>query len=482
MNRVGLGIVALAVGAIAFGTWQWSDQEVSIDLLPDPDQALMEPQVALKLTVLRANVLAAPQSAGAWGILAMNYDVHGLKPEAVVCYRQAAILDRREFRWAYFLAIVLGELEDPDVLDWFETARKLRPAYSPMLVRMGNIQFERGLVEQAGATFRASIEANSTVPQAFLGLARIALAAHDVDEAAAQVTAGLSANPGDRSLHGVLAEVHRRRAQMEEAAHAQRLAETLPPPRGGSDIVHSILLAEGVSSRWYQMRGQEYLSMHMIDSAIANLTRAVTIRPEANAHNDLGIALQTQGRFDEAIEQHRAALALRPGFVEAMVSVGAALQRTGRSEEAIDYLISAREINPSIVQIYINLAKYYLIGGRDREAVAALRSGVENGVKDVRISMQMAWLMSTSPVRSARDGSAAIGIAAELNEASPNNPYVLDVLAAAYAETGDFEAARETAELALNLAGGAGIDDLKLQLESRLTRYRSGMPFRTETN
>ena len=69
-----------------------------------------------------------------------------------------------------------------------------------------------------------------------------------------------------------------------------------------------------------------------------------------------------------------------------------------------------------------------------------------------------------------------------MNEASPNNPYVLDVLAAAYAETGDFEAARETAELALNLAGGAGIDDLKLQLESRLTRYRSGMPFRTETN
>ena len=83
MNRVGLGIVALAVGAIAFGTWQWSDQEVSIDLLPDPDQALMEPQVALKLTVLRANVLAAPQSAGAWGILAMNYDVHGLKPLSV---------------------------------------------------------------------------------------------------------------------------------------------------------------------------------------------------------------------------------------------------------------------------------------------------------------------------------------------------------------------------------------------------------------
>jgi tetratricopeptide (TPR) repeat protein len=49
-------------------------------------------------------------------------------------------------------------------------------------------------------------------------------------------------------------------------------------------------------------------------------------------------------------------------------------------------------------------------------------------------------------------------------------------LAAAYAATGRFTAAAETAAQALALARAAGRDDLTATLETRLVQYRAGVP------
>jgi len=47
---------------------------------------------------------------------------------------------------------------------------------------------------------------------------------------------------------------------------------------------------------------------------------------DAGAHNNLGVALGSQGRFDEAIDHFRAALKIQPGYADAQRNLEFALR------------------------------------------------------------------------------------------------------------------------------------------------------------
>jgi tetratricopeptide (TPR) repeat protein len=87
------------------------------------------------------------------------------------------------------------------------------------------------------------------------------------------------------------------------------------------------------------------------------------------------------------------------------------------------------------------------------------------------------WLLATCPEASVRRGTEAVERALEVcrrNECEDWN--LLDTLAAAYAEVGDFEQAVKCQEHALartNLSA-----EWRQQLEARLALYRAGMPYR----
>jgi Flp pilus assembly protein TadD len=62
---------------------------------------------------------------------------------------------------------------------------------------------------------------------------------------------------------------------------------------------------------------------------------AVRLQPDsALLHNNLGIALTSAGRLDQAIVQLRTALHLAPGYADAHYNLAVALLQAGRREEA----------------------------------------------------------------------------------------------------------------------------------------------------
>jgi tetratricopeptide (TPR) repeat protein len=76
------------------------------------------------------------------------------------------------------------------------------------------------------------------------------------------------------------------------------------------------------------------------------LGKAVELEPAyADAFNNLGNALQKQGRLDDAIAAYRRALAIQPGFAGALANLGGALIRAARPAEALEPLeaLLARE-------------------------------------------------------------------------------------------------------------------------------------------
>lgn len=86
----------------------------------------------------------------------------------------------------------------------------------------------------------------------------------------------------------------------------------------------------------------------------------------------------------------------------------------------------------------------------------------------------LAWLLSTCPDPELRDGKRAVAL---LQPVIDQSPQMLDTLAAAYAETGDFEQAVELQQKAI--AALAKTADGRLpDFVGRLLAYRAGRPWR----
>ncbi len=441
----------------------------------------MEPQVTEKIGRLRSLVEADPRSGEAWGRLAMNFDVHGLKQEAVTCYRRAAELEPEEFRWPYYCAIALRAIGSPEALEWFERSRALQPRYAPLLLHQGQALFNAGRLEEASQALHLAIAADPRLSQAHLGLARIALSQGDLAASRDELTRALAVNPSHRAARGLLAEVYRRLNEPGKAERESWRARQLPDQASLRDSLYAALLSEGVSSRWYLTHGQIYMERGRADAAARQFRMALRAKPDAHAHNNLGMALQYLGKFEEAAEQHQAALALRPAFREALINLGSALFEMGEADEAIAYAERARELDPEFAQAYLNLGIFYTRLGRYTDAIEALRLGLLNAPYDIRIANRLAWLLATSPGPAPRNGGVAVSLAVTVCDITGYRvPESLDVLAAAYAETGQFERAAETARRARELATSEGRGDLADRIRSRLALYEAGQPYREQ--
>jgi tetratricopeptide (TPR) repeat protein len=90
----------------------------------------------------------------------------------------------------------------------------------------------------------------------------------------------------------------------------------------------------------------------------------------------------------------------------------------------------------------------------------------------------VAWRFATSPTDELRDGQKAVELAEQAVTASGRtNAAVLDTLAAAYAEAGQFEKAVATQEEAIGLLTEQRAKD---DYGSRLTLFRKGKPYREQ--
>ena len=91
----------------------------------------------------------------------------------------------------------------------------------------------------------------------------------------------------------------------------------------------------------------------------------------------------------------------------------------------------------------------------------------------------LAWLLATCPEDAQRDGTRAVELASALAEQTHYaDPYVLDTLAAAYAESGRFDQALATVDAALQLARERGDREIEKTLSARRAVYAAGQAFR----
>jgi tetratricopeptide (TPR) repeat protein len=84
-----------------------------------------------------------------------------------------------------------------------------------------------------------------------------------------------------------------------------------------------------------------------VDEAIVALRKAIELDPKnAQAHDNLGVALRQQKKLDEAVAAHRKAIEVDPKYAPAHHNLGATLYYQQKLDEAIAEYGKAIELNP----------------------------------------------------------------------------------------------------------------------------------------
>ena len=189
-----------------------------------------------------------------------------------------------------------------------------------------------------------------------------------------------------------------------------------------------------------------FLERGQLDDAISRLQAAIDLRPENGpAHDNLAKALLKKGQVAEAMVHYRKFLEIEPENVEARNTLGTALIQQGHVKEAIDQWQDALALQP------------------------------DNG----NAASNLAWVFATCPEASTRDGARAVELGEKALRISGGKiPMIHRVLAAAYAESGRFADAIETAQRGAELATTQGNPGLAAELESNIALYQSGTPLR----
>jgi tetratricopeptide (TPR) repeat protein len=265
----------------------------------------------------------------------------------------------------------------------------------------------------------------------------------------------------------------------------------------------------------YYNRGISYLMKGDLDQAIAQFRRGLELKPAAvEIHNNLGVALLNKGypqealqqfqeslriepdnadahydlgglllkyhKLDEAIGQFREAVALDPEKAEAFDNLGNALAMKGDDDNAIVQYEKALAIEPNNAATRCNLANALARTGRRKEAIAHYRRVLELKPGQVEVQGDLAWWLATSPEGALRDGKAAVALATQANQSSGGgNAMVLRILAAAYAEDGNYPMAAQTAQKALDLANAQSNAALVGVVQKDIRLYESGNPVRS---
>jgi len=149
-----------------------------------------------------------------------------------------------------------------------------------------------------------------------------------------------------------------------------------------------------------------------------------------------------------------------------------------RQEEAIPYARKAAALMPTSATIAGLLGALLSQSGQYREAIMYLQAAYAANPGDISIANNLAWVLATCPISVYRDGPRAVQLAEWACKATAyTSPPLLDTLAAAYAETGQFDKAVRTTQQAIEIVR-KNPKASTATLESRLELYTSGIPLR----
>jgi predicted Zn-dependent protease len=164
------------------------------------------------------------------------------------------------------------------------------------------------------------------------------------------------------------------------------------------------------------------------------------------------------GRSDDAIATLRRGVAIDPEQHRYWSNLGELLVRRGDAKGAEPVLRETLRRWPCDALARTQLS--HLLADQKTSGAARvqlLEEGLAACSDPPELMNELAYVLATHPDAARRDGARALTLARRATAALADNPLVLDTLAAAQAESGDFDAALATARRAVALASSQNL-------------------------
>ena len=203
--------------------------------------------------------------------------------------------------------------------------------------------------------------------------------------------------------------------------------------------------------------------------------------PEEKAEASQIGALVQNGMWKDAFKASSKAVKEHPERWWLQAARAAAASNLNRPKDVIDAVDAALKTNQgdanrgNLAELYTLRANALSHLGRKREALNDFQTAIKLSKTDPVCRAGAAWVYATSADPQIRNGSSAVALATEAAKLSAwKDDTVLDVLAAGYAETGDFKSAQKWEEKAILLGSPQDVP----YYQHRLLNYQSGKPWR----
>jgi len=422
-----LGTLVPVIGLVQVGDQAWADRYTYLPLI-----GLFVAIVWTACEIIKSRlVLESASVIAAFALLALTSKQLGYWQNTRTLFEHANEVTQKNA-----LAVtILGSLLDNegkmnDAMEYYHTALRYSPTFPEAHFFLGNALEEQGKPDEAIAEYQKALWFRPMQEQTHIFMA-IALAKQKkYDEAIAHYTKALKLDPDSAAAHNNLARI-------------------------------------------CQTQGR-------FDDAIAHYTAALELDPKLSiAHNNLGILLLQKGNLAEGVKQLREAVRLRPGNAESQYNLALALNQQGQWSEAAGLFKKTAGSYSADPKAHYEFAMALARLKRTREAMSQYASAllIQPDFPDALDGL--AWILSTDANPDFRNGSEAVNMAQHACELTGRqDPVKLKTLAAAYAETGRFEAAIKTLQTAMDLATKAGRPELVKECSLMSEHFQRSEPWR----
>ena len=282
-----------------------------------------------------------------------------------------------------------------------------------------------------------------------------------------------------------------------------------------NDLSKCIYLSTNSFSLSYMFlsRGCAFFSKNKQEQAIDDLSKAIQLNPKlAEAYGARARAYNFTKQFSGAIIDCNMSILLNPNFADTYCERGFANEQNGDLDKAVADLDKAIQLAPTNDVFYVTRARILANKGDTTRAIAdedkAIGLNQKNvdafsgrgllhsrtgeygkGIEDCRTAVlldkndtiannNLAWLLTITPDTKLRDGKKALEYAKRACELSEwKNAYCLGTLAAAYAETENYDEAVKWEKMCI----ATGLPEKEMQqARKELDLFENKKPYHAE--
>ena len=362
-------------------------------------------------------------------------------PQAISAYWQGrALMERRD---------VAGNV--PAAIAAFTEATTIDPKFALAYAALGEAYWQRYVETRDQSWVSKAIDAgvdalrlDADHPQVRYTLALTLYGSGKLDEATDELTRALAIRPNYEDARRQLGVVLARRGQIDDAVAEFEKAIALRPTGWGNWSQMGVSLFQASKYReaaaaftkvtelqpdnffGFQQLGAAYQNLGEYDLALTNYARAIAIRPNPQAHSNIGSIHHLRREYAEAVDAYQRALDLRPNShitwrnlgdshtrlghkaeataayqraialaeselkvdgtdATTLSALGVYLAKAGRHGEAQARIGAALTVQPGDPLVRFRAAEVHALGGRPAIAVEMLKEAVARGMSLSRI-------------------------------------------------------------------------------------------------